>query len=196
MGMPNGERLATLPTTSGKPVTVWPLVRPTPIPVKMLIVARVARMEGTPTYPTKKPLMAPVMTPISSEIPTMATMTIGPWLSGIKRRMKRPESTAARLAVALMERLIPPIMTVIIMARLRMPISGSWMAMEEMLRPARKPWSLSPKKSRRKTNIPASRSVCISKRTLGLRFVVFMLLSCSPGSKFLPALQQHGWRAC
>jgi len=118
----------------GKSDITYPFVIAIPSPSYSVIVPRVARMADTPTCAIRTPFISPRMREVASAaaIATMITsVTNGPESAGEQYCVMMSAVTMLeRFAVVMTDKLIPPVKSVIIIARENRPTSGSWKAID------------------------------------------------------------------
>ena len=127
VGIPKNVPLPTRINDSGKPETETPLVIPIAIPLKSVIVARVARIGVTSSFAINIELMAPAIKPTS--IPRTHAMMIHisdslPVVS-LLLLITYAATSAAAFEIETIERSIPPVSIESITAMLRIAISGT-----------------------------------------------------------------------
>jgi len=125
------------------------------------MVPSVTRIGCTPRNATIAPVIIPITKDVASPAANASTITpniawgglVGPIILVMIAAMTRAE----RLAVAMIARFSPPLMSGIIMAKARMPSSGIWKAMARSVSPERKrEGAIAPKKITARTiNTPS-----------------------------------------
>lgn len=138
MGTPRNDWFPIVNIGCGKPEMTYPRVITREMPFNIIIVPKVARIGEMSTTAIKYPFRNPTITPTARPaIIASKTTQILPesGLSGGKALVKIKAMMIPEIfALAIMDRLMPAVNMVIIIARVNIPSSGNWKAIDRMLR--------------------------------------------------------------